>query len=316
MASDLESVTVAIANQNLNEKEVLKNGDHASLNSEDTEDAGGFGQLSESNGLGSSYARMPVEKDAVRYNMNHPSRGHCVIFNHSIFDSHTGLGARNGTDKDRDQAQQLFKNLGYKVAVYNNEPVERIKEVIQDLAFGVDHKDCDSLVIVFMSHGEQEILYGRNGSFKAEFLFDSFSADQCKSLAGKPKLFFIQACRGEGLDPGTTLVNTGPKDETDAGSLSYKIPNTADFLICWSTVPGHFSWRNTTNGSWFIQSLVRVLSAQSAHDDLLSMMTDVNRYMILHFESNCPSQQHMHGKKQVASIVSTLMRKVYLTPKY
>lgn len=32
--------------------------------------------------------------------------------------------------------------------------------------------------------------------------------------------------------------------------------------------------------------------------------------------SSVSAQHHMHGKKQAASIVSTLMRKVYLTPKY
>ncbi|XP_069174400.1 caspase-1 isoform X1 [Procambarus clarkii] len=267
----------------------------------------------------SRIARMPVEREAMRYNGNHRQRGHCLVFNHRIFDRHTGLGERNGTDKDRDQVQNLFEKLGFKVKVCNNFSVAEIKVVIQDMAFGTDHTDCDMLVVVFMSHGEQDILWGRDGHIKADFLFESFQGDQCKSLAGKPKLFFIQACRGEGLDAGVTLVRARPSDETDSGYLSYKIPETADFLICWSTVPvisGHFSWRNTTNGSWFIQSLVHVLSTEYTHEDLLSMMINVNRYMIVNFESNCPSQPHMHGKKQAASIVATLMRKVYLTPKY
>ena len=64
--------------------------------------------------------------------------------------------------------------------------------LLPSVAYGTDHSECDSLAIVFMSHGEQDILYGRNGSFKADFLFESFNTDQCKSLAGKPKLFFIQ----------------------------------------------------------------------------------------------------------------------------
>lgn len=60
------------------------------------------------------------------------------------------------------------------------------------MAFGTDHSDCDMLAMVFMSHGEQDILWGRDGHFKADYLFDSFHGDQCKTLAGKPKLFFIQ----------------------------------------------------------------------------------------------------------------------------
>ncbi|XP_037773186.1 caspase-1-like, partial [Penaeus monodon] len=101
-----------------------------------------------------------------------------------------------------------------------------------------------------------------------------------------------KACRGEKLDAGTTLK----QDEIDAGSQAYyKIPNAADFLECWSTIPGYFSWRNTTNGSWFIQSLVEVLTRDSAHDDLLSMMTSVNRNMILNYPSK--DKQRMRKNK-------------------
>jgi hypothetical protein len=37
--------------------------------------------------------------------------------------------------------------------------------------------------------------------------------------------------------------------ETDAKSMSYKIPSHADFLIAYSTIPGFYSWRNTTAGT-------------------------------------------------------------------
>ncbi|XP_069174593.1 caspase-1-like [Procambarus clarkii] len=259
---------------------------------------------------------MPVRRDAVRYDGHHLQRGNCLIFNHRIFDSYTGFMERHGNDHDRDQAQTLFENLGFKVTVHNNLTVARVKAEIQDLAFGTDHTDCDMLAVVFMSHGEQDILWCRDGHIKAEYLFESFQSDQCKSLAGKPKLFFIQACRGERLDTGVTLERSRPTDETDCGYLSYRIPVAADFLICWSTIPGHYSWRNISNGSWFIQSLVHVLGKEYTYEDLLSMMINVNRYMIINYESHCPSNHHMHGMKQTASIVATLMRKVYLTPKY
>ncbi|XP_037804964.1 caspase-1-like [Penaeus monodon] len=275
-------------------------------------DAGGLGRTGV-DGMPLGFARMSAERDAVRYNMSHKQRGHCAIFNHRHFDEHTGLGERNGTDRDRDQAQALFTNLGFQVTVHNNLRVYEIKEKLQDLAFDVNHSECDALVVVFMSHGEKDVLWGRDGTFNPDYLFENFKADQCPTLAGKPKLFFIQACRGEKLDAGTTLK----QDDIDAGSQAYyKIPNAADFLECWSTVPGHYSWRNPANGSWFIQSLVKVLTQDSAHDDLLSMMTSVNRNLILNFESFCPYEQVMHRKKQAAYIVSTLMRKVYFTPKY
>ncbi|MPC10163.1 Caspase-1 [Portunus trituberculatus] len=225
-------------------------------------DAGGQGTTSGEPGLVSNLARMSTAAESFRYATSHKKRGHCVIFNHRYFDRVTGLGERNGTDRDRDQVKMLFSQLEFDVKVYDNLTVKEIQEILQD----------------------------------------------CKCN--------LAACRGEGLDSGVNLVRTRHIDEIDSGRLAYKIPTTADFLICWSTVPGHYSWRNTTNGSWFMQSLVHVLSKEVAHEDLLSIMTNVNRHMILNFESNTPSQQHMHGKKQSASIVSTLMRKVFLSPKY
>ena len=62
-------------------------------------------------------------------------------------------------------------------------------------------------------------------------------------------LFVLQACQGDQLDHGVNMTRT----ETDAGAASYKIPNHADFLIAYSTIPGFYSWRNTTAGSWFVQ---------------------------------------------------------------
>jgi caspase-like apoptosis-related cysteine protease len=45
----------------------------------------------------------------------------------------------------------------------------------------------------FLSHGEQGVLYAKDRQFKPETLWDKFSATHCPSLAGKPKMFFIQA---------------------------------------------------------------------------------------------------------------------------
>lgn len=60
------------------------------------------------------------------------------------------------------------------------------------VAFDVNHSECDALVVVFMSHGEKDVLWGRDGTFNPDYLFENFKADQCPTLAGKPKLFFIQ----------------------------------------------------------------------------------------------------------------------------
>ena len=43
-----------------------------------------------------------------------------------------------------------------------------------------------------LSHGELGILYASDHPYKPENLWTHFTADKCPSLAGKPKMFFIQ----------------------------------------------------------------------------------------------------------------------------
>lgn len=92
-----------------------------------------------------------------------------------------------------------------------------------------------------LSHGELGILYARDTPYKPECLWSPFTADKCPTLAGKPKMFFIQACQGDKLDGGVNMCRT----ETDGQNNSYRIPTQADFLIAYSTVPG--KWRENLN---------------------------------------------------------------------
>ena len=62
------------------------------------------------------------------------------------------------------------------------------------------------------------------------------------------------------------------------------VPVEADFLFAHSTVAGYYSWRNSSNGSWFIQSVAKVLRENADHMDLLKMLTRVNS-MVSEFES-------------------------------
>lgn len=59
-----------------------------------------------------------------------------------------------------------------------------------------DHTDSDCILIALMTHGDDGILYAKDQQYKPEKLWSHFTSDQCPTLAGKPKIFFIQvACR-------------------------------------------------------------------------------------------------------------------------
>ena len=97
--------------------------------------------------------------------------------------------------------------------------------------------------------------------------------------------------------------------------MFFRIPNHADFLIVYSTIPGFYSWRNTTAGSWFVQALVHVLQREANSTDLLSILTRVSRKVAFDFQSNVPGDHIMHEKKQIPCVTSMLTRDLVFTRK-
>lgn len=241
--------------------------------------------------------------DSNEFCMNYTKRGKCYIFNHKVFASHTNLNVRNGTDVDAARLYGRFRDLGFDTKVFANltvrEVTDKLKEAGKD-----DHSDSSCFVCCILSHGEYGILYASDGKYRTEDVFAPFRGDVCPTLVGKPKLFFIQACQGDKLDSG---VNVTCKESIDSAS-QFKIPTHADFLIVYSTVPGFYSWRNTTHGSWFIQALCTVLQEHAKDTDILNLLTIVNRKVAFDFESCVPTDPIMHLKKQVPLITSTLTR--------
>merc|ERR1712080_442776 len=166
----------------------------------------------------------PVAKDSEVYNMNR--RGLALVFNHKHFDVRLSLKIRNGRDADRDNLRNTLRQLDFDVKVHNDLSYKDMERVLEEAA-NDDHSDADCILVCVLSHGELGILYANDQPYKPDRLWSHFNAERCPSLAGKPKLFFVQACQGDQLDAGVKMVNN---TETDAKSMSYKIPSHADFL--------------------------------------------------------------------------------------
>ena len=62
------------------------------------------------------------------------------------------------------------------------------------------------------------------------------------------------------------------------------MPGHTDFVIAHSTVAGFYSWRNTVQGSWYMQALTRVFAKERQERDLLSMLTNVNKVRNLDYQ--------------------------------
>ncbi|KAI4495786.1 hypothetical protein M0802_008409 [Mischocyttarus mexicanus] len=253
----------------------------------------------------------PTEKYATHYKMDHAERGLAIIFNHEIFNiSH--LKPRSGTNTDCENFKSILQLLGFKVRVYENYTCKQLEIILKE-ASDSDHSDHDCLVVSVLSHGELGMLYAYDAPYKADIIWSSFTSDKCPSLAGKPKLFFIQACQGDKLDSGITLKERTETDSSTHGG-TFRIPSHADFLIAYSTIPGFYSWRNTTRGSWFMQALCIEFKEYGFHHDLLTLLTYVCQRVAIDYESNTPDNITMHQQKQIPCITTMLTRLVKFTP--
>lgn len=211
------------------------------------------------------------------YKMDRKCRGQCVIINNHSF-TVTSLSERRGTQKDAECLTHVFKWLGFNVNVYNDVTKENLEEVLIKFQSHPDHADGDCFVFCVLTHGKFGAVYSSDGVLiPIREIMSHFTALQCPGLADKPKLFFIQACQGEEIQLSVSIEADAINPEPTHPPLQNSVPNEADFLLGLATVPGYVSFRHTTEGSWYIQSLYNHLKdLVPRHEDILSILTAVN----------------------------------------
>ena len=175
-----------------------------------------------------------------------------------------------------------------------------------------DHSNNDCLLVAVMTHGRVggELLSSDHKYYHSEELLENFVGLKCKTLVGKPKLFFIQACRGSAIDSGVSLPERNIIEEDTVPQKGILIPNSADVLIMYSSSEGHGSYRSKDEGTWFIQTLCEELSTNS-QEDLMKILEKVNKKIAY----NCSgrTKRNFTKRKQMPSIVSTLTKGVFFS---
>ncbi|KAK3586005.1 hypothetical protein CHS0354_033122 [Potamilus streckersoni] len=173
------------------------------------------------------------------YNFKNKHRGLAVVIVNETFDC-KGLKERRGADKDLINMKTLFNKFGFRVKAYKNLSKKKMQDKLDRAALKMKfHKESDCFVCVISTHGEemkhthgqetttQNALFGTDGGY----IYTSDITRQfrnCCELEGKPKLFFIQACRSsEGqakADMGHEIMVEHESDSaTDQSGLSERL---------------------------------------------------------------------------------------------
>ena len=324
-----------------------------------------------------------------KYPMNKTPHGIAVIINNFKFHSSPD---RRGSQVDEDNLRVTWEYLQYDVLILRNLTASELTHQLMEIALK-SHEKYDSFVCCILSHGSSDDgVYGVDSkTVKIIDIACLFKAHFCPTLAGKPKLFFIQSERGNDEDKGTVVQKDDEdkgmvvqKEDEDKGmvvqkededeykamvvqkededeykamvvqkededeykamvvqkededeykamvvqkddedkddedkraavqkdakgdpddALHHSLPIEADFLFGYSTPLGYLSWRSPQYGSWYISKLCEVLVDYAPQQDLLTMLTIVNRKV-----SDCYTAE---GFKQCPAPVSLLRKQVW-----
>ncbi|XP_025101960.1 caspase-7-like [Pomacea canaliculata] len=179
---------------------------------------------------GSRTEVSPIVEDPDEYNFSHSRRGLALIIDNENFTSASRLPSRQGSDKDLTSLGDMFNRLGFEVEGYKDLKGEDMWKVLTEAAGWKWHKDSDCLAVAILSHGgemkwpqlwnhrkeilRQDFIFGVDGQYLlTSSIMDCFNDDNCPALKGKPRLFFLQACRGENVDPGQDIAVVSDKPE-------------------------------------------------------------------------------------------------------
>lgn len=181
------------------------------------------------------------EDNFPSYNMEKRPRGICLIFNNKKFQN-MDLQERTGTERDVENLRSLWEKLHFNVVVKTDLTAHEMYDAARDYSRH-DHSNFDCFVCCILSHGVQGGIYGSDGDvIEISQITSQFRGAACHSLADKPKLFFVQACRGRDIDPG---VRTDAVRNSDEDAMRHSAePNEGHFLFGYATPPGKWTIYN------------------------------------------------------------------------
>ncbi|ESO87340.1 hypothetical protein LOTGIDRAFT_210703 [Lottia gigantea] len=268
---------------------------------------------------------------ASLYKMNHPRRGKAVIINNVNFNTQARLNRRKGSRQDSDSLADCLRGLNFTAEKHEDKTTGEISKIFEKVA-AEDHSDADCLVVSLMSHGGKEGISGtdfnrrnfmqlqdeRDGNYRSagvlelSDIIDPFKGDKCPTLVGKPKIFILNACRGDDMDYGVE----GPIDQVDSVTSRYtrvqRLPIDADIFVLFSCTEGYTTLRDEISGSYFVQDLCRVFLEYGKTLHLNELVLKVKEMVAAR---QTVVQGSAHLEFQMPVVLDTLRKLVYFDHK-
>ena len=192
--------------------------------------------------------------------------------------------------------------MGLTPLCYEEESCKQITQSIFDITQQMNFSQCGMLAVAISTHGKEgDKLFGSDGAMYSlhSDVVSLFKPNVCPGLTGKPKLFFIQSCRG--AEVGSCPIQA---DGFERSCITLE----SDFLVAQSTVQGYKSFRDNKTGSWFVTTLREMFERYRDTYNLLDILTLVNQVVIRKSKEESGDSDKFIQTCQLESTLTRLMR--------
>ena len=208
---------------------------------------------------------------------------------------------RNGAEEEVEVLKQLFASFNLEVREHTELTKDQIVEQLSETANDPNLSSDSMIAIAISSHGVEEGLLGINiedrlinrdyksmdDCISPRQIQEIFNGENCKALAGKPKLFLLNGCRGSGVEHMIEIK--GEKKDKLASDAIFPVPSSvesiattcSDFFVIYSSFLGKMSIRSTTTGSLFIVEFSKAYAEYGQNYPIESIMPTINRNLII-----------------------------------
>ena len=232
------------------------------------------------------------ETPTPAYPMNARPHGIALVM---VMEEYRSGYKRKGAEFDTLNFSTTFKYLQYTVRSYTNVTSSQMKQLVEEIA-SMDHTAYDSFVCCISSLGANDHVWCSDLKYVNVYKLVN-TVQQCSTLQGKPKLFFIASDRRT-----TTAENVPPASLHEIGP---------DSLIVWSTQKNRSNHLYRSSGTRFAIALENILMYKSnlKSSTLLSMIDQVSVFVSMFPPRYSKRKSILHG--QCPEIKSQLKRSVF-----
>lgn len=174
-----------------------------------------------------------------------------------------------------------------------------IRDVTNDVKYPPSYR---RVIFAFSGHGTRDnFLYTQDGDMVCiNELLETFKTPR---LVDIPKLFFIDACRGDKTDPGVPVARGKGKTSSPKGGTGLKLerlPSCGNFLVAYSTIADYKSFEMGVKGGIWMTALAEKLLTEDK--SILDILTKVNQEFTENYQQSWETCRSVQQPELVATL--------------